>query len=708
MCRRAVRLAWLPLCAGFVAAGTLAAETAAPQAVTDAIAPGDWPMYGRDYSEQRFSPLDSIDRDNVDRLDLAWYFEFDTNRGQEGTPLVVDGMLYASSAWSKVWAVDARSGELAWSHDPEVPGKFGAKACCDVVNRGLAYSDGKIFVGTLDGRLQALDAGSGKLLWSKQTVDTSKPYTITGAPRVAKGKVFIGNGGADFGVRGYVSAYDEATGELAWRFYTVPGDPGKKDGAASDDVLERLARKTWHGTEYLTLGGGGTVWDSIVYDPELDQLYIGVGNGSPLTRKARSEDKGDNLFLSSIVALDPDTGEYLWHYQEVPGETWDFTATQQITLATLDVEGEPTPVLMHAPKNGFFYVIERSSGKLLSAEKYAPANWAERIDLETGRPVEVEGARYADEPFLATVGGVGAHNWHPMSFSPETGLVYIPVMQVGAMYNHEKDFEIRPGQWNLGYDMMTSKLPRDASVRKDMTESLKGWLSAWDPVLQKEAWRVEHAGPWNGGTLATAGGLVFQGASDQHFSAYDAKTGEELWQFFAGTNILAGPITYAVDGEQFVSVLAGNGGAVPLSLPSFEGAKRWPNGRILTFRIGGEAGPLPQTAGTVAPVDPPTGKQDPETVERGRVLYGVNCATCHGLGTFSTGVLPDLRRSAALGNVDAWTAIVMMGALEDRGMVGHEAVLSSEDSAAIRSYVISEAQALAEDIGAADGADAEH
>ena len=656
---------------------------------------GNWPSYGRDYKEQRFSPLVDVNTDTVKDLALAWHFEFDTNRGQEGTPLVIDGVMYASSAWSKVWALDARNGKLLWSYDPKVPGKYGANACCDVVNRGLAYNKGKIFATTLDGRLQALDAKTGELLWSTTTVDNSKPYTITGAPRVAKGKVFIGNGGADFGVRGYVSAYDENTGELAWRFYTVPGDPEQPDNAASDDVLESMARPTWYGSKYLILGGGGTVWDSIVYDPEMDQLYIGVGNGSPLTRKARSEDKGDNLFLSTIVALDPDTGNYIWHYQEVPGETWDFTATQQITLATLNIDGLATKVLMHAPKNGFFYVVDRSTGKLISAEKYAPANWAERIDMETGRPVVAEGARYEDAPFIATVGGVGAHNWQPMSYSPQTGLMYIPVMQVGAYYNHEPGFKIRPGQWNLGYDMMTTKLPKEESVRRDMTESLKGWISAWNPLTQQEAWRVDRKGPWNGGILSTAGNLVFQGAEDQTFSAYNATTGEALWQFDAGTSILAGPISYAADGEQYVTVLAGNGGAVPLSLPSFTGAKRWPNGKILTFKINGRGEPLPEHDSSVRPVNAPEQAQDAEVVERGRILYGVNCATCHGLGTWSTGVLPDLRRSGVLGSADAWRAIVMDGALEARGMIGHKSVLSEAESNTIRAYIISEAQDLA-------------
>ncbi|HEX9806895.1 MAG TPA: PQQ-binding-like beta-propeller repeat protein, partial [Alteraurantiacibacter sp.] len=349
---------------------------AAPHAAADvdearlsaAAADGDnWMNYGRDWDEQRFSPLDQIDDKSIDGLQLAWAVELDTARGQEATPLVVDGIMYTSTAWSKIMALDAATGKVLWSHDPEVIGAKAAHACCDVVNRGVAVWKGKVFAGTLDGRLIALDAATGKLLWSVVTVDQDKPYTITMAPRVFRDKVIIGNSGAEFGVRGYVSAYDTQTGKLVWRFYTVPGNPADgPDGAASDEALQRLALPTWHG-KWWELGGGGTVWDSVVYDPKYNQLLIGVGNGAPWNHRIRSEGKGDNLFLSSIVAVDPDTGRYKWHYQANPGDTWDFTNTQQITLATLDIGGRPRDVLMQAPKNGFFYVLDRKDGKLLSA-----------------------------------------------------------------------------------------------------------------------------------------------------------------------------------------------------------------------------------------------------------------------------------------------------------------------------------------------------
>lgn len=659
----------------------------------------NWDAHGGTSEEQRYSRLNLINAGTIDRLSLAWSFELDSNRGQEATPLAVDGVLYTSTAWSKVVALDGATGKQLWAYDPQVPGKTGFSACCDVVNRGVAYHDGRIFLGTLDGRLQALDAKTGKLIWSTMTVDPDKPYTISGAPRVFRGKVVIGNGGADYGVRGYVSAYDEKTGKLVWRFYTVPGDPAKPDNAASDEVLERLARPTWSGTEYLKTGGGGTVWDSIVYDAELNQLYIGVGNGSPDNHVLRSEGKGDNLFLASIVALDPDTGKYRWHYQEVPGETWDYTSTQQIMLASLAIDGAQRKVLLHAPKNGFFYVLDRQTGKLISAEKFAPVNWAERIDIKTGRPVENPEARYIDKPFLATAGGTGAHSWHSMSFSPKTGLVYIPVQMVPALYNRDRDYTYRPGRWNLGFDMMRGQLPVKDNDRKAMISGLKGWLVAWDPVRQKEVWRAPHTGPWNGGTLATAGDLVFQGTAHKTFEAYGAADGKKLWSFDTDAAIIAAPITYSVKGEQYVAVLSGTGGALPLALPEFSGSKSVPNGRVLAFKLGGTA-KLPQFVPTASPVNVVPVTASPATIEQGRVLFADNCGSCHGMGGWSMGIIPDLRRSGALGDADAWRAIVIDGALQERGMIGFKAYLKPEEAEAIRAFLANEARTLA---GAGEG-----
>lgn len=651
----------------------------------------DWPTYGGTALEQRFSTLNEINQDTLEQLGLQWYVDFDTNRGQESTPLVVDGKMFVTTAWSKVMALDAATGRRLWAYDPKVPGETGFSACCDVVNRGAAYFEGRVYVGTLDGRLIALSAATGKLLWSKVTFDPGRPYTITGAPRVVRGKVIIGNGGAEYGVRGFVTAYDAKSGAKVWRFYTVPGNPNvKPDNEVSDGVLKSRAAATWFG-DFWKLGGGGTVYDAIVYDPELNQLYIGVGNGSPWNQRIRSAGKGDNLFLSSIVALDPDTGRYLWHYQETPGETWDFTATQPIILADLTIEGKRRKVLMQAPKNGFFYVIDRTDGQLISAQKFVPVNWASGIDPKSGRPIEAPEARFANAPFVASPGSAGAHNWQPMSFSPETRLVYIPAQELPFLYANDQKFQIRPGAWNTGVDLLAAIPPDSPEVQAAIKASLKGRLLAWDPVQQKPVWQVEYPGPWNGGVLSTAGNLVFQGTADGQFDAYDARNGHLLWKFATQTGVMAGPISYSVGGRQYVAVVAGFGGAIPLALPAFDGSKPRPNGRVLVFALDGHA-ELPPFTGVLAAASPGTETWPAGIVARGRNLYGVNCIGCHGMATMSAGVLPDLRRSGALANRDAWNSIVIGGALTDAGMVSFSKYLNADDAEAIRAYVASEAR----------------
>jgi len=687
---------WMVLALPFLLAACAPTDSTKGTSVGAADATGaEWKSYGGTSSEQRFSSLDDVKADNVEKLSLAWSHELDTARAQETTPLMVDGVLYVSTAWSKVVALDATTGSLLWSYDPQVPGRTGFSACCDVINRGVAYDAGRIFLGTLDGRLQALDAKTGHVIWSTLTVDQTKPYTISGAPRVVRGKVMIGNGGADYGVRGYVSAYDEATGKLVWRFYTVPGDPAKPDHAASDEVLARLAQPTWSGKAYLESGGGGTVWDSIVYDKELNQLYIGVGNGSPNNQKFRSQGKGDNLFVASIVALDPDTGRYLWHYQEAPGETWDFTSTAQMILTDLPISGKQRKVILHAPKMGFFYVVDRATGKLISAEKFAPVNWADRIDMKTGRPVENPDARFVGKPFIATSGGIGAHSWQAMSFNPTTGLVYMPVQMVPAVYNDLTGFKYRPGRWNLGLDLMRTKLPTAEKDRTAMIGSLKGWLSAWDPVRQKEVWRADLGGPWNGGTLATAGGLVFQGAADHSFSAFDAKTGVKLWSFAADAGIIGAPITYKVAGVQYVAVVSGTGGALPLALPAFKTPGLIPNGRVLVFKMNGQATLPAATPAAPSAVVAVEADRTPGHIEQGRLLFADNCGSCHGMSAWSSGIIPDLRRSGALGDPAAWRSILIDGALEKQGMISFKKYLTPADAEAIRVYVASESRSVA-------------
>jgi quinohemoprotein ethanol dehydrogenase len=648
--------------------------------------PGNWMTHGRTYSEQRFSPLKQINDQNVSQLKLAWSYDLDTHRGQEATPLVVDGVMYFTSAWSKVFALNAGTGVLLWSYDPKVPGAWGVNACCDVVNRGVAVWGGKVFVGTLDGRLIALDAAKGKRLWETLTIDRNFRYTITGAPRVVKGEVIIGNGGAEMGVRGYVSAYDADSGKLVWRFYTVPGDPSKP---FESPALEKAA-KTWTG-EWWKFGGGGTVWDSIVYDPELDLLYIGVGNGGPWNQRFRSPAGGDNLFLSSIVALKPDTGEYVWHYQETPAEMWDYTASQQITLADVTIRGQPRKVIFHAPKNGFFYVIDRSNGKLISAKPFTYINWATGVDMKTGRPLETALARYPGKnPAPVVPGPLGAHNWQPMSYSPLTGLVYIPVNDVGFKYKSAENFEPKKLAANYGIDVVAAGMPQDPKIKKAILDTVKGKLVAWDPLQQKPEWIVEQPGPWNGGALSTAGNLVFEGTAGGNFEAYRASTGKRLWSFAAQTGVMAGPVAYTINGEEYVAVLAGWGGVFPLATGevSFKSGRVRNISRMVVFKLGGTANlpalePLEEPA-LVSPL--PNSASEP-TIRKGEQLFQRYCAACHGDVAVSGGVLPDLRYSGTLDN-DQWFSDVLGGMLQSEGMVSFAKELSHEDAASIRAYVI--------------------
>ena len=661
--------------------------------LADAISdPSQWLTVGGTYQEQRYSPLDTITDANVGRLRLVWSHDLDTARGQEATPLVVDGVMYTSTAWSKVLALDAVTGRLIWSYDPKVKGGNGVHACCDVVNRGVAVWKGKVFVGALDGRLIALDARTGKPVWTADTiVDHSMPYTVTGAPRVFKDKVIIGNSGAELDVRGYVSAYDTETGKLVWRFFTVPGNPGKgPDHAASDQALAKVARKTWYG-QWWKYGGGGTVWDSMVYDSELDQLYLGVGNGSPWNRRVRSAGKGDNLFLASIVAVNPDTGRYLWHYQTSPGETWDFTATQQITLATLKIDGKPRKVLMQAPKNGFFYVIDRTDGKLISAKAYMPQNWAVGFDMKTGRPIENPAARYPTGEYMVYPSGIGAHAWQPMAFSPKTGFVYVPAMQVPLVYSNARPFDFHKGRWNTAValgalSLKTPGAPPDAKTVADMQ---LGRLIAWDPIAQKEVWRHVYSHPWNGGTLATGGDLVFQGDSKGGFHAFKADTGKALWDFDAQTGVMAGPMTYAIDGVQYVAVMAGYGGSMGIASPPPGQDQIYPNGRILVFKLDGKAVLPPFTPIPRAPANPPAETFPAAMVKAGGVTYRTYCSICH-----AGAIMPDLRRSSALADKAAWKAIVIDGQLEPMGMASFRDYLTPAQAEAVRAYMAGEAVKL--------------
>jgi quinohemoprotein ethanol dehydrogenase len=646
--------------------------------------PQNWFTTGRTFSEERFSPLDQINAGNVQQLGLAWEYDLQTQRGLEATPVVVDGVLFASSTWSKVYALDARTGRELWSFDPQVPGEWARNACCDVVNRGVAVWQGKVYVGTLDGRLIAIDANTGKQLWSQDTLtDRSRSYTITGAPRIAGGKVVIGNGGGEIGVRGYITAYDAESGAMAWRFFTVPGDPKLP---FEHPELEAAA-KTWDPNSRWEAGGGGTAWDAMAYDPQLNLIYIGTGNASPFPQSVRSPKGGDNLYLSSILAINPDTGRLVWHYQTTPGESWDYTAVQHMILADLEINGSLRKVLMQAPKNGFFYVLDRASGELLSAEKYVDVNWASHVDLKTGRPVLTGQGDYSREAKRVAPGPFGGHNWHPMAFSPKTRLVYIPTLDRTAYFAADPNYKyIARRSFNTG---RAGAEEYAAQVKHGATMTRKGALKAWDPIAQREVWRVDYPWFYNGGLLATAGNLVFQGTTDGYLKAYTADTGKLAGEVFVGTSIMAAPMSYAIDGEQYIAVLAGYGGAQLDEFLDGSAARKYGNaGRIVAFRLGGGKVPAPAEKDWDANIPPLPERMQASatTLQLGGELFGQHCAMCHVLDDAPSGY-PNLLRLAP-GKHAIFDEIVLRGAFAARGMASFANEISEQDAHAIHAYII--------------------
>ena len=654
--------------------------------IANAATTNDWPSYGLDYHETRFSKLTQITTSNVKELGLMWTYNLESVRGVEATPIVVDGIMYVTASWAVVHAIDTRTGKRLWTFDPETPREGGYKGCCDVVNRGVALHKGRVFVGAYDARLIALDAVTGQKIWEKDTrIDTGKPYTITGAPRVVKGKVLIGNGGAEYGVRGYISAYDAETGDLSWRWFAVPGDPSKP----FEDASMEMAAKTWDPAgKWWINGGGGTMWDSIVYDPALNMVYVGTGNGSPWNHRQRSPAGGDNLFLSSIVALDADTGKYVWHYQETPGDSWDYTATQPLMIADLTIDGVLRKVIMHAPKNGFFFVVDRINGKFISAKNFVNVNWATGYDAD-GKPQVVALMRSRDEAYEIVPGALGAHNWHPMSFNPQTGLVYIPALTVASVMKENKEWEhnkVVPGLGNAGIGWNTGIISNSFPAKTTPF----GRLVAWDPVKQQEAWRVEHTSPWNGGTLTTAGNLVFQGAADGRFVAYNAQTGEKLWESPTGTGIVAGPSTYMVDGKQYVSVAVGWGGVFGITRRSTEVDAP---GTVFTFAIGGNA-PLPKYAMIQQQnlISGITYNQD--DVRPGQLLYTSYCGGCHGpVGGAKGGNVVNLGYVApeSITNLEA---MVFNGPFTNKGMPDFTGKLKPDEVVKLRAFIASAADAI--------------
>lgn len=649
----------------------------------------DWSMHGGNYQEQQFSPLKQINEENVWKLGLVWNHEFGTNRGLEATPLVVNGVIYTTIEWSVAYAMDARTGKVLWTFDPKVPRSRARRICCDVVNRGVAVYHNKVYVGTLDGRLIALDAKTGIPVWDTVTVDQAKAFAITGAPRIAKGLVLIGNAGSEYGVRGYISAYEAETGKLVWRTYTVPGNPAK----GFESKAMEAASKTWHG-KWWVAGGGGSPWDTIVYDPELDLVYTGTGNGSTWYRALRTEGQGDNLYVASILALRGSTGELVWHFQVTPGDSWDYDATQPLMLAELKIDGRSRKVILQASKNGFFYLLDRESGQFLSAKPFVDRiTWAAGIDPKSGRPIESTTAYDGLHAVLVSPSPDGAHNWNPIAMNPVRGLVYVPAKE-GTSFIHAPDpnWKLDPKSWNRGQDD-TYAGPLVAKL--EAAAPPVGKLIAWNPVEGREAWHVTHPVLESGGVLATAGELVFQGRSDGIFLAYGAADGKNLWEFNTGTGIMGPPVTYTVDGIQYVTVMAGWGGSPGIINPPGQGVTKPGFGRMLTFAIGGTAKLEIPPFGHAGPPRPAMHiSASPETVREGEVLYSTYCLYCHGVNAVA-GALPDLRYASAEVHKQ-FSEIVLRGARESRGMPSFKDVLDERKLRAIEAFVLARAEESAQ------------
>ena len=645
-------------------ASTSAQTVVNDESLSDESDTRNWLSYGRTYSEQRYSPMTTINTESVKRLGVDWVLELPTDRTLVGTPLVVDGIMYFTGSYSVTRAVDAKTGTLLWEYDPKSIEHAGDRLRnMKDDSRGLAFWNGKVIIATIDGRLVGIDAKSGKMIWETQTIDPRKAYYITGAPKVFRGKVLIGNGGTEHdAARGYVTAYNADTGELVWRQYMVPGNPA--DGFENEAM--EMAAKTWTG-EWWKVGGGGNAWNGVTYDPDFNTVLIGTGNGSPWNRKIRSPDGGDNLFLCSILALDADTGEYKWHYQTVPGETWDYNSNMDIVLVDLKYREQTIKALLHAPKNGFFYVINRENGELLSAEKFAKVTWASHIDLKTGRPVEIAGARYEDGEETVWPSSFGAHSWHAMSYNPNTGLAYIPTIELPGTYSDKKvdltawkspHFKI-----SVGVEFGTEDTAADVGTAS---------LQAWDPIKQKEVWKVPLPNNWNPGTLTTAGNLVFQGRADGVFVAYHAETGEQLWSVDLGVGISAPPITYSIDGKQYVSLLVGwgGGGLISGTLAAQHGwaYKRHPR-RLYSFALDAVV-PVPASPPPYfeQAIDVPGMSIDAELAAHGQSIFGQSCVLCHGGGVVSGGYAPDLRASPLGLSRDAFVEVVKNGAKMSGGM----------------------------------------
>ena len=641
--------------------------------------PGNWVAHGRTYDELRFPSLTRINRDTVATLGLAWSKDLNNRHRAQSTPLVIDGFMYFTDAWSVAYAVDAVTGTEIWRYDPQTDRRSMRYACCGgALNRGMAAYRGKLYFATFDARLIALNLATGEKVWEVDTSHhpTNNPYTITGAPRAVHGKVFIGQSSSEFGLRGYLSAYDAETGELAWRFFMVPGDPAQP---FEHPELEAAA-ETWTG-EWWKYGGGGTPWHAIVYDDDYDQLLVGTGNGAPWPRAIRSPEGGDNHFLGGILSLNPHTGRMNWFFQTTPGDNWDFNAAQDMALLDFEVDGTLRKVLFQAPKNGFFYVLDRQDGTLLRAAPYATVNWATHIDMATGRPVENPASRYEETPMWILPGNSGGHSWQPMSVDPEAGVAYLAVQDISLLYSLAEEFRAT-GEYTISKTAISLGVElgpryRELAAAAPPQPESKGYLKAFDALAGEVLWSVERATPYNGGVLATAGGIVFQGDGNGQFAAYDTRDGSLLWEYDVYGDAGA-PITYEMLGEQYIAVQVGGG------------PNRYNDGRMLAFKLGATGTlPAPVAPDVDLPTPPPLAASE-EELKQGAALYYEHCVWCHGLGPVGM-VQADLRMMSAETH-QRFQAIVRGGLLLEKGMDTFADVLSEEEAELIRQFVIAEAR----------------
>jgi quinohemoprotein ethanol dehydrogenase len=672
--------------------------------------PQNWLTLGRDGSQTYFSPLTKINEANIDRLGFAWAYDLGTSRGQEATPIVVDGVLYTSGAWGFVYAVDAATGKELWRFDPQADPRAARNPCCDLVNRGVAVWKGKVFVASVDGVLHALDAATGKQLYNVATItDHTVSYSSTGAVYIAGKVTVIGNSGSDMdrgGVRGYVSAYDVDTGALKWRFYTAPGAPGQP----FENPELAMAEKTWGAHRDPMYKGGGTVWDGFAHDPALNLLYFGTANAAPYDLRLLGPDQTDALFTASIIAVHPDTGRMAWYYQTTPGDHWDFDSVQKMILADLNIDGASRRVIMQANKNGFFYVLDRETGKLISAKDYTYVNWASGIDMKTGRPMLTGESDWYSGPKNVYPSWAGGHTWNPMSFDPKTGLVYIPAIDVPAVWvdmahnggrvtflngfftvngifpddNYDAD-ALKPDFGPLP-DLKTLEATRKVKLVREL-------IRAWDPVAQKVVWEHETSSGirgYDGGVMSTAANLVFQGRGSGELWVYAADSGKVLKTIQTGSHLMAGPITYMINGEQFVAVQAGYGGTNigTAPVPPSSAASKYQNvNRIIAFKLGGGEVPTPPVLASMPFPKPPENRGTPAQLAVGEVKFIEQCSRCH---VFGTNVTPDLRKLPPEIHA-AFKDIVLGGAFGPAGMESFSDLLSGSDVDAIHAYLIDQA-----------------